>query len=60
MKVIQFTIPEKVGSCLHIKEDKLPYFYPHLHRHIEIQMTWVISGEGTLIIGNNMHPFQSG
>jgi len=60
MKVIQFTIPEKIGSSLHIKEDKLPYFYPHLHRHIEIQMTWVISGEGTLIIGNNMHPFQSG
>lgn len=60
MKVINFTIPEKIGSSVHVKEDKLSYFYPHLHRHVEIQITWVLSGEGTLVIGNNMQPFQSG
>lgn len=60
MKVINFTIPEKIGSSIHVKEDKLPYFYPHLHRHVEIQITWILSGEGTLVIGNSMQPFQSG
>jgi AraC-like DNA-binding protein len=53
-------MPEKIGKSIHIKEDKLPYFYPHLHRHVEIQITWVLSGEGTVVIGNNMKPFQSG
>lgn len=60
MKIINFTMPEKIGKSIHIKEDKLPYFYPHLHRHVEIQITWVLSGEGTIVIGNNMKPFQSG
>ncbi len=60
MKVINFTIPEKIGNSIHVKEDKLPFFYPHLHRHVEIQITWILAGKGTLVIGNNMKPFQSG
>ena len=60
MKINYFWIPEKIGKSIYIKEDKLPFFYPHLHRHVEIQITWVLSGEGTVIIGNNMKPFQSG
>jgi AraC-like DNA-binding protein len=60
VKVINFTIPEKIGNSIHVKEDKLPFFYPHLHRHVEIQITWILSGKGTLVIGNNMKPFQSG
>jgi len=60
MKVVQFTIPVEINKSIHLKEDKLPHFYPHLHRHIEIQITWVINGEGTLITGNNMQYFQSG
>ncbi|HXD78627.1 MAG TPA: AraC family transcriptional regulator [Puia sp.] len=60
MKVIQFTLPVKLGNSIHLQEDRLPYFYPHLHRHKEIQITWVINGDGTLIVGNTMHNFQSG
>jgi AraC-like DNA-binding protein len=60
MKVIQFTIPVKIDNSIHLQEDRLPYFYPHLHRHNETQITWVVSGEGTLIVGNTMHYFQSG
>ena len=60
MKVIQFTIPVEVDNSIHVQEDRLPYFYRHLHRHNEIQITWVINGEGTLLIGNNMLPFHSG
>lgn len=60
MKVIQFTLPVKIGNSIHLQEDRLPYFYPHLHRHKEIQITWVVNGDGTLIVGNTMHYFQSG
>lgn len=60
MKVIQFTIPVKIDNSIHLQEDRLPYFYPHLHRHKEIQITWIINGDGTLIVGNTMHYFQSG
>ena len=60
MKIVKFTIPVEIDNSIHLQEDKLPYFYEHLHRHTEIQITWVINGEGTLIVGNNMQPFNSG
>jgi AraC-like DNA-binding protein len=60
MKIIQFTIPVEIDNSIHLQEDKLPHFYEHLHRHLETQITWVISGEGTLIAGNTMQRFQSG
>ncbi|MEO6721496.1 MAG: AraC family transcriptional regulator [Ferruginibacter sp.] len=60
MKVVQFTIPVAKDNSIHVQEDILPHFYEHLHRHNEAQITWVISGEGTLIAGNYMQPFHSG
>jgi len=60
MKVIQFTIPVEIDNSIHFQEDRLPYFYRHLHRHMETQIAWVVNGEGTLVIGNNMLPFRSG
>ncbi|HEY4194431.1 MAG TPA: AraC family transcriptional regulator [Mucilaginibacter sp.] len=60
MKVLQFTIPVAHDKSVIARQDELPYFYPHLHRHKEAQVTWILSGEGTLIAGNNMHAFQSG
>jgi YesN/AraC family two-component response regulator len=60
MKVIQFTIPVARDHSIHLQEDKLPYFYEHLHRHHETQITWVVKGEGTLIAGNVMQPFNPG
>ena len=59
MKVLQFTIPVAKEKSLIIQEDVLPFFYTHFHRHVEMQITWIIKGEGTLIAGNNMHRFQS-
>jgi AraC-like DNA-binding protein len=60
MQVIEFTLPVKSNNSIHVQEDNLPNFYEHLHRHIETQITWVISGEGTLIVGNSMQAFSSG
>lgn len=60
MKVVQFTIPVNIDNSIHFQEDRLPYFYPHLHRHKEIQITWVLSGDGMLLLDNTMQHFQSG
>jgi AraC-like DNA-binding protein len=59
MKVLQFTIPVAHDKTIIVQKDTLPHFYPHLHRHEEIQLTWVQKGEGTLIAENNMHTFWS-
>lgn len=60
MKIVQFTLPVGIDNSIHLQEDKLPHFYEHLHRHKEIQITWVISGTGTLIAGTHMQRFNSG
>lgn len=59
MKVLPFTIPVAHDKTILVQEDNLPYFYPHLHRHEEIQLTLILKGEGTLIVGNSMHAFKS-
>ncbi|MCG2613485.1 AraC family transcriptional regulator [Terrimonas sp. NA20] len=57
MKVLQFTIPVPANQTIIAQHEALPYFYPHLHRHEEIQLTWIQKGEGTLVADNNMHNF---
>ena len=59
MKVVQFTIPVAGDSSIMVQEEVLPHFYNHLHRHKEIQITWIIEGTGTLIAGNYMQPFKA-
>lgn len=59
MKVLRFTIPVSLEKTFIVQKDVLPHFYPHLHRHNEIQLSWIIKGEGTLVAENNMHAFRS-
>ncbi len=56
MKVVQFKLPVSNDQSIYVQNDELPHFYEHLHRHNEIQITWVIRGEGTLVAGNIIHP----
>jgi AraC-like DNA-binding protein len=58
MKVLQFTIPVPLDKSIIVQKDVMPFFYPHLHRHQEIQMSWIQQGEGTLVADNNMHAFR--
>ena len=58
MKVLPFTIPGSHDRTLLVQEDKMKYFYPHLHRHEEIQLTLILQGEGSLLVGNTIHPFR--
>jgi len=49
MKVLEFTLPIVAHNFIITKEEKQLLFYPHLHRHNEIQLKWIIEGEGTLV-----------
>ncbi|WP_025764238.1 AraC family transcriptional regulator [Dyadobacter tibetensis] len=60
MKVIPFTIPVVQDQCLVVQERTLNHYYPHLHRHQEVQLEYVVEGSGILIVGNYMQRFQSG
>lgn len=60
MKVLPFTIPVPHDHTVIMQEEVLPHFYTHLHRHAEIQITWIKEGDGTLIAGSSMHPFSGG
>ncbi|MDB5139523.1 MAG: melR [Mucilaginibacter sp.] len=60
MKVLPFTIPVPHDHTIIVQEEVLPYFYTYLHRHAEIQITWIQKGEGTLLAGNSMHIFHEG
>lgn len=60
MKVLQFTIPVSSDRAVIVQEDRMPHFYPYLHRHKEAQLIWIIRGEGTLLIDNQMHAFKQG
>ncbi|QNA43683.1 AraC family transcriptional regulator [Lacibacter sediminis] len=60
MKIVQFTIPVAGDSSIVVQHEVLPHFYVHLHRHQEIQITYIKEGTGTLIAGNYMQPFMPG
>lgn len=60
MKIVQFTIPVAGEHSVIVQEDIQSYFYEHLHRHNETQITWIQKGEGTLIAGNYMQRFKPG
>jgi YesN/AraC family two-component response regulator len=60
MKIVQFTIPVAGEYSVVVQEDIQHWFYEHLHRHNETQVTWIIKGEGTLIAGNYMQRFKPG
>jgi AraC-like DNA-binding protein len=60
MKVLPFTIPVSHDRTIMVQEEDMPHFYTYLHRHKEIQLTWIQEGEGTLVAGMNMHLFRPG
>lgn len=60
MNVLQFTIPVSHDKSVITLEEKLPYFYPYLHRHLEIQLTWVMDGTGSFVAGTNVYTFNPG
>ena len=60
MKVLPFKIPKPEQDALVFQKDEGSIFYDQLHQHKEIQMSHIISGSGTLIVGDTIHQFRDG
>ncbi|MEP2936128.1 MAG: AraC family transcriptional regulator [Gilvibacter sp.] len=57
MKVLPFVIPKAASQVLTLQEDKQQRFYDHLHQHPEIQLSYILDGEGTLFSGQSVWRF---
>lgn len=60
MKPIQFTVSVYGEGVFAVLEDKKENFYNYYHRHDEAQITYILKGKGTIMVGNVMQSFQSG
>ncbi|WP_420322384.1 AraC family transcriptional regulator [Flagellimonas sp.] len=60
MKVYAFKIPKKPGENIIVQYDKGRAFYDKLHQHEEIQLSLIVSGQGKLIAGGNVHSYSDG
>jgi AraC-like DNA-binding protein len=59
MKVLPFKIPKPENVTLYIQTYKGNSFYELLHQHKEIQISVVVAGEGTYIIGDCVGDFKA-
>ncbi|MGV8947271.1 MAG: AraC family transcriptional regulator [Lutibacter sp.] len=58
MKVLPFKIPKPENVTLYIQYYYGESFYEKLHQHKEIQITLIIEGEGTYVIGDCVGEFK--
>jgi AraC-like DNA-binding protein len=59
MKAVNYTIPIVKKASYVIKEEQLESFYPHLHRHRQVQICWIKKGKGDLVCEGTILPFKS-
>lgn len=57
MKVLPFKIPKPENKAFIYQED-LEVFYDKLHQHEEIQISLIVNGEGTLVIGDSVTDYK--
>ncbi|WP_299434930.1 AraC family transcriptional regulator [uncultured Aquimarina sp.] len=58
MKVLPFKIPKSSTDTLIVQEDKEIVLYDKFHQHEEIQISIIISGEGSLIVGDTITDYK--
>ncbi|NGM63118.1 AraC family transcriptional regulator [Sphingobacterium sp. SGG-5] len=58
MKPIQFTVPVYGEGVFALLEDRKENFYNYYHRHTELQITYILKGSGTIMVGNMVQSFQ--
>jgi len=55
MKVLPFKIPKPEHDAFAFQIDKEEAFYDKLHQHEEIQFSFIVEGEGTLVVGDTVN-----
>ncbi|WP_196885467.1 AraC family transcriptional regulator [Aureivirga sp. CE67] len=58
MKIIPFKVSKAITETIVVQRDFGKQFYNHLHQHSEIQLTLILNGEGTYIIGDSIGNFK--
>ena len=59
-KLVGFKVPFYNNSCVRTLEWNDDRFYDSVHFHEEYQLTYVIEGEGELMVGSSICKFSSG
>ena len=60
MKALPFKIPKPEQDAFVFQIDNDPIFYDKLHQHEEIQISLIVDGEGTLIVGDTINSYKKG
>ncbi|MGB7394603.1 MAG: AraC family transcriptional regulator [Pricia sp.] len=60
MKVFPFKIPKKLNESFIVEVDQGKTFYNKLHQHEEVQIAFIVSGQGKLIISDSIRPYSDG
>lgn len=58
MKPVHYNVPVPKDRTLFVQEDILERFYPHMHRHEEYQLIWIVEGAGQLLVDDSLHDFK--
>jgi len=60
MKVLPFVVPKPEKGGLIYQVDKVEVFYEKLHQHEEIQLSFIVNGEGALVVGDTINNYSKG
>ncbi len=60
MKALPFKIPKPLNQALIYEEHHVNLFYDRLHQHEEIQLSLIVGGEGSLIVGDKINHYEVG
>ncbi len=55
-KPIEFTVPAHGEGAFYVMDDIGSDFYGYYHRHREFQLSYIVRGNGSLIVGNLLRP----
>ncbi|PHR95396.1 MAG: AraC family transcriptional regulator [Leeuwenhoekiella sp.] len=60
MKILPFKVPKPGKESLVYQEDREMRFYDKLHEHEEIQISYIVKGRGSLILGDTVNEYKPG
>ncbi|GIV37891.1 MAG: AraC family transcriptional regulator [Cyclobacteriaceae bacterium] len=60
MKVLPFQVPHITGEAYRFQEDRVPHFYDRFHSHEEVQIMYILAGEGLVVAGDYVGRFEPG
>ncbi|WP_442846212.1 AraC family transcriptional regulator [Leeuwenhoekiella sp. H156] len=60
MKILPFKVPKPGKESLVYQEDREMRFYDKLHEHEEIQISYIVNGRGSLILGDTVNEYKPG